>query len=174
VVKSVKLVTAGRGEGKTTYVRRYAAARAAGGHTVGGIVSPAVFEGGRRLGYDLLDLRAGSRRPLARKAGPGDGPPTVGIYRFDAAVVADGNAAVMRAVRDGVSIVVIDEVGRLEFQGAGWAPALEFVLGEGGDDLELIITVRSLFVDELPVHFPSAAWGEAGRISPPWPEESTD
>ena len=62
----VTIITARRGEGKTTFVRRYAAHQTQRGQSVGGIASPAVFENGERVGYDVVDLCSGNRRPLAR------------------------------------------------------------------------------------------------------------
>ena len=129
----------------------------------------AVFKGDQRIGYDLLDLRQGVRRPLARVVAPANEPPTVGMYRFDEEAVAAGNAAILAAVRDGLDVVAIDEVGPLEFRGGGWAPGLKVALGECSAAQELIVVVRPSLVDKLPGVFPSRAWETAERVSPPWP-----
>ena len=151
------VISAGRGEGKTSFLREYTAYAADRGRSVGGIVAPAVFE------HD------GTRRRLARVAAEPDATPTVGVYRFEDAAVAAGNAAIITAVREGLDIIAIDEVGPLEFDGQGWTPALEVALRECTVDQELIVVVRSSLVDELPGRFPSPVWGPAGRVSPPWP-----
>ena len=163
------IISAERGEGKTSFLREYAARAADRGRSAGGVVAPAVFEHGRRIGYDLVDLRRGNRRPLARVVTEPDAEPTVGAYGFEDAAVAAGNAAIIAAVREGLDIVAIDEVGPLEFRGQGWTPALEVALCECTADQELIVVVRSSLVDELPGRFPSPVWGAAGRVSPPWP-----
>ncbi|MBN2562874.1 MAG: DUF2478 domain-containing protein [Phycisphaerae bacterium] len=178
---TLKILSADRGRGKTSFLRRYVADAAGRGRSVGGIASPAVFENGRRIGYDLIDLRRGSQRPLARMVGPGDTPADVGRYRFDEAAVAEGNAAVIAAVRDGLDVVAIDEIGPLELRGKGWAPALEFALREGdygaalsqdglsenrSSEPELIIVIRSSLVADLAGRFPSPAWSVADHISP--------
>ena len=136
---------------------------------MGGIASPAVFEDNQRIGYDLIDLRRGDRRALARMTSPEDAALAVGVYRFDETAVTAGNAAITGAVRDRLDIIVIDEVGPLEFRGQGWAPGLELALRECGSEQELIVVVRPSLVDELPARFPSPAWATAERISPPWP-----
>ena len=166
---SVSIVSGARGEGKTTFLRAYADRAATEGRSVGGIASPAVFEGDRRIGYDLIDLWRNHRCPLARVITPEDAAPTVGMYRFDDDAVATGNAAILTAVRDGLEVITVDEVGPLEFRGQGWAPALETALRECDPDQELIVVVRASLVDELSARFPSPLWATARRISPPWP-----
>lgn len=155
------------GAGKTTHLQRLIADAAAGGRSVGGVFSPAVFEGIRRVGYDLVDLWTGSRRPLARLRSGKDVPATVGEYVFDEAAIREGNAALAAAMRGRVEVLAIDEVGPLEFRGGGWAPALECALRESSPAGEMILTIRPSLADELPERFPSLAWRSARRIELP-------
>jgi nucleoside-triphosphatase THEP1 len=131
-----------------------------------------VFENEQRIGYDLIDLRHGSRRLLARVATSDDVTPTVGVFRFDDSAVAEGNAAICSAVRDDLEVIAIDEVGPLEFRGKGWAPALEFALLECGPQQELIIVARPSLTKGLPARFASPMWANATHVSPPWPSLS--
>ena len=163
---TLTVISAPRGQGKTTFLCAQVAARAAGGQSIGGIASPAVFDDGRRIGYDLLDLRCGSRRPLARVATSGDETPTIGVYHFDDDALAAGNAAVIAAVEDALDVIAIDEVGLLEMEGRGWAPALEFTLGARRPQQELVLAVRASVVDRLEGRFPSPLWEHARRVSP--------
>ena len=162
------IVSGARGEGKTTFVRRFAANATECGRSVGGVVSPAVFEGGERVGYDLINLRDGARQTLARIARPGE-EPTVGAFRFAPAAVASGVLAISSAVRDGLDLIAIDEVGPWEFRGEGWAPAFEEALRNARAGQTLIVVVRPSLIDELPERFPSPMWEDARRVSPPWP-----
>ncbi len=166
---AVSVISAGRGEGKTTFLLKYAAREAERGRSIGGIASPAIFEGDQRMGYDLIDLRHNHRLPLARVTIADGSASTVGMYRFDDAAIARGNAAIVAAVTDGRDVIAIDEVGPLEFRGGGWAPALELALRECGSQQELIVVVRPVLVDELPTRFRSPQWAAARHISPPWP-----
>lgn len=166
---AVVVISATRGEGKTSFLREYVARAVDRGRSVGGIAAPAVFENGRHVGYDLFDLRRGSRRLLVRVAADHAVARSVDAYRFDDDAVAEGNAAITAAVRDGLGAIAIDEIGPLEFRGHGWAPALEFALRECGPDQELIIVVRSSLLPRLAERFPSPRWAAANRISPPWP-----
>lgn len=165
----VYIVTAGRGEGKTSFVRAYAARMTEQGRSVGGVACPAIFHGDVRIGYDLIDLRDATQRPLARVLDqPGTGP-VAGRYRFDEAAIAEGNAAIMSAASDGVEVVTVDEVGPLEFRGQGWAFALERALQAGKGTEQMLVVTRPSLVDQLPIRFPSPLWNEARRVCPPWP-----
>jgi len=161
------LITAARGEGKTTFLTRYVRNLVGAGCSVGGIVSPAVFDGDERMGYDLIDLRTGDRRELSRVAAAER--PDVGVYRFDVAAIDAGRRALISATSAALDVIAIDEVGPLEFRGQGWAPALEVVLGACSGCQELVVVVRPSLVDELPARFPSPLWAASRRISPPWP-----
>jgi nucleoside-triphosphatase THEP1 len=68
----VTVLCAASGQGKTAFLCNQAARLVLQGRSVGGVAAPAVFEHGRRIGYDLLDLRSGTRRPLARTVGASD------------------------------------------------------------------------------------------------------
>jgi len=144
-------------------LRAYAATCVAHGATVGGIASPAVFADGRRAGYDLLDLRTGALRELARIAAPGE-TATVGPYRFDDDAVQAGNAAISAAIAEGLPVVAVDEVGPLELAGGGWAPALVQVLAECDARTELVLVVRTGLVDALEQRFPSPLWAAARLV----------
>lgn len=160
------VITGERGCGKTTLLREYVDAASHAGRTVGGIASLVVYENGRRLGYDLLDLRRGGRRPLARVvAGPEAGL-TVGPFRFEEDALVEGNAAIVAAVEDGLDVVAIDEVGPLEWDGWGWADALTHALRAGQAGQELIVVVRTSLCEKLPDRFPSTLWRTAKRLSP--------
>ena len=163
---ALTIVFGTRGQGKTTLVRQYAADAVVTGRSVGGVVSPVVFEDGQRVGYDLIDLRTGSRRPLARVVAGPEETPTIGVFRFDEAALSAGNAAIVSAVEDGLDVVAIDEVGPLELEGKGWAPALAFALRTCRAQQELLVTVRASLLDELPSRFPSPLWEQAQRRSP--------
>ncbi|MCP4590707.1 MAG: DUF2478 domain-containing protein [bacterium] len=166
----LNIVSGERGAGKTGFLEKLVARATAAGRTTGGVLSPAVFEAGQRCGYDLIDPLRGTRQVLARVAGPLDGAPTVGMYRFCDAAVEAGCQAIISAVRSRVDVVVVDEVGPLELRGEGWAPALEIALNECDIRQELFVVVRPSLVGDLPARFPAGEWAKARRIAPPWPE----
>ncbi len=166
------VISAGKGEGKTTFLRSYVAQASDSGRRIGGIAAPAVFEADKRVGYDLVNLQDGQTRRLARVISPGDAQPTVGVYQLDENAVAEGKEAIVSAVREGLDVIAIDEIGPLECRGGGWAAAFVVALRDIRPDQELVITVRPSLVEELPDRFPSPLWNEARHIPPPWPQFS--
>ncbi|HNQ23566.1 MAG TPA: nucleoside-triphosphatase [Phycisphaerae bacterium] len=168
------IITGDRGTGKTTFLCAYLDAFKRRGITVGGTASPAVLQNDERVGYDCLDLRRGTRVPLAR-VGPTPlaATVTVGRYWFDADALAAGTAAILAAVRDGVPAVAIDEIGPLELAGQGWAAALEFSLHNSTEEQEIILVIRSSALPAVVQRFPSPLWSRARRWSPPWPALET-
>jgi nucleoside-triphosphatase len=172
--KPLTVVTGGRGEGKTTFVQACTDHLSREGRSFGGILSPAVFENEQRIGYDLIDLCRGVRREFARVNDASDAGPTVGRFQLSGMAIAEGNAAIISAVRDNLDVVAIDEVGRLEFRGEGWAPALRVALDECDAGQQLILAVRRTFVDELRRCFPSPLWPGAVIVQPPWPSLAGD
>jgi len=169
-VMGVYVLSANRGEGKTTFLFRLADHVAGQKRKVGGIATPAVFENDRRIGYDVVDLHQGRRQLLARLTTRLDSGPIVGAYRFDGAAVRAGNAAVIDAVRDRFDFIGIDEIGPLEFRGEGWATGLGTALAECRPDQAIVIAVRPSLADGLAVQFTSPHWANAIRITPPWPD----
>ena len=49
---------------------------------------------------------------------------STGPFRFDAEAIRFGNAALEQAVGSGADLIILDEVGPLEFDGKGWAGGL--------------------------------------------------
>ena len=116
------------GSGKTTTCLRLIEELKGRGLKVLGLISPRVYEGDRLIGYDLLSLSTGERRPLCRvpERAEGDWPRYGRLhYAFSPEAFRWGNRILEDAageIGEGV-IVFIDEFGRLE--------ALELGLYEG-------------------------------------------
>lgn len=108
------ILTGPRGSGKTQACLKLAEAALARGKAPVGLISPAVFEDGHKTAIDLLDLGSGKRRRLAERPPPGAAG-TAGLgWRFDATVLAWGNAILDRLPAGG--LLVLDELGPLEFE----------------------------------------------------------
>jgi nucleoside-triphosphatase len=165
----ITVLSGPQGSGKTTQLQRLAAAAVLQGRTAGGIVSPAVFEFGRRVGYDVLDLQSGRRRPLARLTSLVSASTKAGAYAFDDAAIAEGSECIRQAVNAGLTVIAVDEIGPLEFRGGGWAPALALALRSCIPGCELILSVRPALADHLAARFPSEYWPDARVVTPPWP-----
>jgi nucleoside-triphosphatase len=110
--KRVLLLTGNPGIGKTTVLMKTVNALKKRGICVGGMISREVREGGRRVGFEILDLSSGRSGWLAhvnQKTGP-----RVGRYRVN---IEDLNAVGAKAIIEAVEKcdgIAIDEIGPME------------------------------------------------------------
>lgn len=115
--------------GKSTFARRVAEELVARGVEVVGFCTPEVRSGGRRVGFDLLQLPGGERLSFARKgAGVADVPVHAGyVLELESlARVLDYCRSVV-ALRD--AFLVVDEVGPMEMMLEGfWNAVLALAL----------------------------------------------
>jgi nucleoside-triphosphatase len=110
--KRVLLLTGNPGVGKTTVLAKTVDAVKMRGFSVGGMISREVREGGRRVGFEILDLGSGRRGWLAhvnQRAGP-----QVGKYRVNIEDLDSIGAKAIAGAMEKRGVIVIDEVGPME------------------------------------------------------------
>ena len=110
------------GTGKTTLVVRVVE-RARERYSVCGFVTLEVRECGRRVGFDVVDVVTRARVPFARV---GAGSPSVGRYALDLGVCSAISEALWRRPCD---LLVIDEIGAMEFKCPRFGAELESAVG---------------------------------------------
>lgn len=149
------IVTGARGSGKSRWCERLVAAATARGRRVAGVLSPAVFEDGHKVAIDLVDLTSGTRRRLAApRRGEGEGE-TTERWRFDPETVAWGNEVLRRTAGEPHYVLVVDELGPLEFQrGAGLLAGLEALDDRRGG--VAIVVVRPSLLTHATERWPDA------------------
>lgn len=104
----MKVILTGRPRsGKTTLVKKFA--EIFGNEKIGGFITEEVLKDGKRMGFELVDLKTGKRRTLARKGI--EGTKKVGSYTVD----VEGFERFLKELdlKDS-RIVIIDEVGKME------------------------------------------------------------
>ncbi len=121
------VVTGPKGSGKSHFLLMLAERLQDEGLRAEGFIQPSVFEGEKRLGYDLLFLPEGRRRVLARAA---DAPGVSVRWRFDESVFEEARRHLENVTDRDTTLV--DEIGVLERQGGGHWPALARVLPSRG------------------------------------------
>ncbi len=109
---------------------------------VGGFLAPRKLESDETIGYSLIDLATNTTHPFA---GLEPGGVRVGRFFVSEKCLAMADRAVSAALDD-TSVVFIDEVGRLELEGGGHAPAVRRVIAS---DVVPVLLVREEFVDEV-------------------------
>jgi nucleoside-triphosphatase THEP1 len=152
--RSAVVITGATGTGKTTLTLAVIDRLRSRGVRVAGILAPGILTGGRRTGFDVVNLTTGERVPLAREQGNVGGP-HARWSRF--AFSPEGLALGRRALTGdacGADVVVVDEVGPFELSGGGWAQPLDALAHEYGG--ALLLVVRESVVDAV-----RARWGPA-------------
>lgn len=111
---------------------------------VGGILSPAVFEGSRKTAIDALDLKSGNRKRLAELRTNHQTDLETQRWSFYPEIVDWGNMLLKGAVP--CDLLMIDELGPLEFlRGEGWVNGFSVI--ENGDYLTALIVIRPSLID---------------------------
>jgi nucleoside-triphosphatase THEP1 len=135
---SVILVTGGKHCGKTTLVADFISSLSGRGLRIAGILARGLWRDNLRAGFDLVDLSDGSIRPLARRR---DHPDPHHHLMFD--FLEAGMRAGAQALDPGrcrqADMVVVDEVGKLEARGDGWATHIKALQAIGPPLFILIV-----------------------------------
>ena len=139
----IAVLTGPLGSGKTATCLKLADLARQRGLDCAGIISPARFKGGVKVGIDALDVRTGQHRPLA-EADDSPSDLCTARYRFDADAMAWG--AAILALACPCDVLIVDEIGPLELErGQGWANGLS-TLRAGQFGLAVVV-VRPSLVD---------------------------
>lgn len=118
------ILTGARGSGKTRTCLHWVDQAGQASWKVAGMVCPAVFERGRKVGIDAVDLSSGVRRRLANQVDRDTGDIVTDHWDFFADVLTWGND-VLGSIRQ-CDLLVVDELGPLEFsRQKGWVEAFE-------------------------------------------------
>ena len=121
------VITGWRGTGKTSYCQQVADGYRAAGLKVSGLLSPGRFSQQKKNGFFAINLNSGETR-LAASSIPGEisGIIQLGPWTFDTEVFAWGNRCLQQA--DGADVLLIDELGPLEFnRQTGWVASFDLL-----------------------------------------------
>jgi nucleoside-triphosphatase THEP1 len=124
---SVILVTGGKHCGKTTLVADFVASLSGCGLRIAGILARGLWRDNLRAGFDLVNLSDGSVCPLARRRDHPD-PHHHLMFDFLETGMRAGSQALDPRLCRRADMVVVDEVGKLEARGDGWAPHIKALL----------------------------------------------
>ena len=147
----IHIITGGRDTGKTARMRELHSAL--GGD---GIISEKIFDAGEHTGYRALRLSGGRGRLLAgRKNTPRGleiprGGPVLGPWIFSAEGFLFSAGEFEEILEAGEGPLFLDEIGRLELSGEGFAPLLGRLLRSGR---ELYFSCRDSFAGEVAEKF---------------------
>ncbi len=143
--RQVFIITGPVGSGKTTQILKVAELLVNGGVAVGGIFSSRLMDGDSTVGYHVVDLRTGENAPFLQLANDSD-TNRIGRYTYLPEGVEWGNRMLDRDAGK-VPVMVIDEVGKLELGGNGWADAVTRLVKE--HNCCLVLSVRDTLVEQV-------------------------
>jgi nucleoside-triphosphatase THEP1 len=133
----VIIITGAVGIGKTTVCRRVVEILRGSGYSCGGILT-------HKAAHESLiafDIQTGERAVLASADDTFNGPRTP-RYSFNPEAIKFGMRAISKAIDS--DVLIIDELGRLELDGEGFAKSLELIKTGRGKNSILVIRKQLL------------------------------
>ncbi len=140
--------------GKTTLCGKIADLARDRGLELGGVISPPVYEQGRKTAIDVEDVRTGETRRLAVLRGREEAELTTRRWQFLPESVRWGNQILETAVPCG--LLMVDELGPLELErGKGWTAGLTSL--DSGQFQGAVVVIRPHLVDAGLARWPGAS-----------------
>jgi nucleoside-triphosphatase THEP1 len=147
--RKIIIITGSVGEGKTSYVKNMIGLFPKYDIKPGGFISERVMEKSHTTGYDIVNIETGKRDVFLRENNCG--PDKIGRYNICQEGLSAGNNILRSVVHFRDILVIIDEVGRLELDGKGWAEGLKELIDKSMNNI--LITVRNSFVEDVTIKF---------------------
>lgn len=144
------IITGSIGEGKTTFIKSLIKILKKEGVSLGGIYSQRILENGQTIGYDVVDAESGKKEIFLRRNGDTT-QEKIGAYFIFPEGLEFGKNTIRKAHSQRKSLIIVDEAGKLEFEGKGWADPLREVTAD--QTSSLLIAVRDIYTDEITEKF---------------------
>lgn len=117
-------------EGKTKFAMQVVDKLKQEGFSPAGFFSVGNTNDNNREAYSLIDIQTGIERELCSFE-PGKKKVRVGRFFFNDQGIEFGREILKASLNQGNDLLVVDEIGPLEINDQGWAPALEVVIKKG-------------------------------------------
>lgn len=138
------LWTGRRHSGKTTSADSLAQVARNEGFNVAGLLALSRYSNGRLVGFDGLDLRDGTRIPLASLKPDGD---KTERFTFTATGLRLGSIALSPSATKSAELIIVDEFGPMELHGKGWRSSVDSLLTSA--DALLLVVVRQELSNQI-------------------------
>ena len=147
----VYIISGEQAEGKTTFLMEMLDRLRIEGVKMRGIVAPGYFKDGARSGFSVMDLGTQMSEELCSTT-PDAGSERHARYFFRPEGLSFGNRAILDFNPDTTDILVIDEVGRFDVQGALWGGSIDKLMTLPHPPM--VWTVRREFVGMVTKRWP--------------------
>ncbi len=147
----VCIISGAVGEGKTSFLLELADELKNQGIKVGGFLSLRIMEDEKTTGYDLLDLRTNEKHSFLRSNSEEKGTNRIGRFTINNDGLNAGRQILAEANCNNFDVIFIDEVGKLELKGGGWANQLRKLLDS--NNARIILAIRKGSEYEMLAHF---------------------
>jgi len=145
-IQQVFILTGDQGEGKTTCLLGVVKFLKEHEIAIGGIISPRIIENNETTGYDIMDIATNESAVFLRLADIHQ-PATIGKYSMITAGLKFGCHALNPTTNRMNSLVMIDEVGKLELHDLGWALCIQKLIE--ANQQHLLLVIRKNFVESV-------------------------
>lgn len=158
-ISRVTIITGDIQIGKTTLCSEVIQQAKLQGIETAGVLSPAVFEGGKKIGIDVLNVRSGEKRRLAVLRGEESRGLETRRWSFIQEALDWGNQVFEDSVP--CTLLIVDELGPIELEEEqGWVEGLKAIDSRQFQDC--LVVVRPHLVDTALARWPEAEIWEAG------------
>lgn len=121
------IITGGVQTGKSTLASALVDCLKAKNMPMAGILATGLWKNDQRHGFDLTDLATGVTTPLARRVANVEDTAITPFEFFEEGMTA-GKKALDKKSTTNAAMVMVDEVGKLELLGQGWAPFMSSIV----------------------------------------------
>ncbi|MDI9623635.1 MAG: NTPase [Methanothermobacter sp.] len=122
------IITGKPGTGKTTLIKKIKTHLEKEGASIGGIFTPEIREGKKRIGFEIVDIMTGERGILAEKGAPG---PKVGSYGVNLETIKKVGIPGIEKAIESADYIIIDEVAPMELKDPKFLFKVEEALSSG-------------------------------------------
>ena len=153
--------------GKTTAAANLVKRLQQQSYSVGGILAPSIYQNGRLIGFDIIDIKNGFRIPLAVR---NDQQSDIGVYQYFQKGLKVGHSALNVNNNQSSDLVIVDEFGPWELEGNGWRTDVDCLLEKEGPPVLLVVRqeiadqVRQLYSEDICFSLNALESGSIERI----------
>lgn len=145
--QKVYIVTGKIESGKTTFIRDLVKKLQSEKISVSGVYSTRILENGITTGYNVVTISTGQTEKFLSITGESDQERIGKFYIFQKGLET-GKAEILQYKSQ---LIVIDETGKLELEGKGWADSLNQLINI--PNFNLLLSVREEVVNEVTMKF---------------------